>query len=110
MLSAIRAAVGPNYPLLFDGGLRSGEDIVKALASGADFVMLGRPFLYAMAAGGISGVTSYLDSLTSELAIVLAQVGLKRIDDVNETILASPSSRRSCGTESILLRGSGVAQ
>jgi L-lactate dehydrogenase (cytochrome) len=110
VLPAIRAAVGPNYPLLFDGGLRSGEDIVKALASGADFVMLGRPFLYAMAAGGSRGVTSYLDSLTSELAIVLAQVGLKRIEDVNETILVSPPSGRFCGTESILLRGSGVAQ
>lgn len=45
-LGPIRAAVGRDYPLLFDSGLRSGEDIVKALALGADFVMLGRPFLY----------------------------------------------------------------
>lgn len=102
-LPAIRAAVGPNYPLLFDGGVRSGEDVLKALASGADFVMLGRPFLFAMAADGARGVSNLLDSLTADLAIALAQVGLKRVADVTEAILASPPARKarvrchSCG-------------
>ena len=50
VLPAIRAAVGPDYPLLFDSGVRNGESVIKALALGADFVFIGRPFLYAMGA------------------------------------------------------------
>lgn len=107
-LPAIRAAVGPDYPLLFDGGVRSGEDVVKALASGANFVLLGRPFLYAMAADGARGVSSFLDSLTSDVAVALAQVGLKRVEDIDEAILASTSARKSGGAKPILLRGSGA--
>jgi (S)-mandelate dehydrogenase len=107
-LAAIRAAVGPDYPLLFDGGARSGEDVVKALASGANFVLMGRPFLYAMAADGARGVSSLIDSLTSDVAIALAQVGLKRVIDINEAILASRPVGKSAGGRPILLRGSGA--
>jgi L-lactate dehydrogenase (cytochrome) len=88
--------------------VRSGEDVVKALASGANFVLLGRPFLYAMAADGARGVSSFLDSLTSDVAIALAQVGLKRVEDINEAILASMSARKPGGAKPILLRGSGA--
>jgi len=88
MLPAIRAAVGPDYPLVFDGGVRGGEDVVKALASGADFVMAGRPFLYAMGADGARGLASFVASMAGDVGIALAQVGLKRVEDIGPGILA----------------------
>jgi L-lactate dehydrogenase (cytochrome) len=87
MLPAIRAAVGPDYPLLMDGGVRSGEDIVKALAAGADFALLGRPFMYAMGADGARGLARFMDGLAEEIAIALAQVGLRRVADITPEIL-----------------------
>jgi (S)-mandelate dehydrogenase len=68
VLPDIRAAVGPDFPLLLDSGVRSGEDIVKALALGANFVLLGRPFLFAAAAlGGAAGGPRVIEVLSSEL-------------------------------------------
>ena len=61
MLPQIRAAVGSDYPLLFDSGVRNGEGVIKALALGADFVLIGRPFLYAMAADGYSGLQQVIE-------------------------------------------------
>lgn len=90
-LPAIRAAVGADCPLLFDGGIRSGEDVVKALALGADMVMLGRPFLFAMAADGARGVSSLVGTLAAEIETALAQVGLTRVADVTPAILAAAS-------------------
>ena len=87
MLPAIRAAVGPDYPLLMDGGVRSGEDIVKALAAGADFALLGRPFMFAMGADGARGLARFMDGLAEEIAIALAQVGLRRVADIKPEIL-----------------------
>ena len=63
-LPAIRAAVGEGYPLIFDSGIRSGEGIVKALALGADYVMLGRPMLYAVASSGKSGLMTLIKVLS----------------------------------------------
>ncbi len=75
-LPAIRAALGPDFPILFDSGIRSGEDIARALALGADFVMLGRPLLFAIGAEGESGLVAMLRLLAEELDIALAQLGL----------------------------------
>lgn len=86
-LPAIRAAVGPDFPLLIDGGIRSGEDVVKALASGADFVLLGRPFLFAVAADGARGLTSFLDGLAADVGIAMAQIGVTRIRDIDRGAL-----------------------
>jgi L-lactate dehydrogenase (cytochrome) len=90
LLPQIRAAVGPDYPLLFDSGLRNGEDVVKALALGADFVMLGRPLLYALGAGGEAGLMALLSILAEETSLTLAQVGLADIASVGPAILARP--------------------
>jgi hypothetical protein len=60
-----------------------------------------------MAADGARGVSSFIDSLTSDIAIALAQVGLKRVIDINDAILASPTFRKSGGAKPILLRGKG---
>jgi L-lactate dehydrogenase (cytochrome) len=95
-LPAIRQTVGPDYPLVFDSGVRSGEDILKALACGANFVMLGRPFLYAAAAAGQPGVAGLIQYLRTGLDIALAQVGLGRSDAVTENVI----TRRTDGTSS----------
>ena len=88
MLPEIRQAVGADYPLIFDSGLRSGEGIVKALALGADFVMLGRPFLYASGADGQRGVFRLVDMLKSELLLALAQIGCTDISHLDQNVLA----------------------
>jgi len=88
-LAGIRAAVGRGYPLIFDSGVRSGEDVVKALALGADFVMLGRPWLYAIGAAGARGPDTLIGILAGEIDVTLAQVGLRRVGDVDETALAA---------------------
>lgn len=87
-LPLVRQAVGPGFPLLMDSGVRSGEDIVKAMALGADFVMMGRPFLYAIGADGARGLDSFLDLMEEEISVVLAQIGLTSIEDVNQDNLA----------------------
>jgi (S)-mandelate dehydrogenase len=92
MLPAIRAAVGSGYPLLMDGGVRSGEDVVKALAAGADFVLMGRPFLFAMGADGPRGLARFADGLAEDIAIALAQVGLRRVAEIGSGILLPPGA------------------
>ena len=86
-LPKIRKAVGEKYPLIFDTGVRNGEDIIKAYASGADFVMLGRPILYAIGADGERGLKTLINYISKEIKVTLAQIGLKNISEVNETNL-----------------------
>jgi len=74
-LKAIRAAVGPDYPLFYDTGLRSGEDVVKAYHMGADFVFFGRAMQFAIAAGGREGLAQFWDLLADETGLTLAQIG-----------------------------------
>ncbi|MEM1162326.1 MAG: alpha-hydroxy acid oxidase [Pseudomonadota bacterium] len=93
-LPVIREAVGPGYPLIIDSGIRSGEDVVKCLALGASFVMMGRPFLYALGAGGEKGLTEFLDVMTEEISTVMAQIGVTRIDDIGPHVLAGRGNER----------------
>ena len=88
VLPEIRQAVGGDYPLIFDSGLRSGEGIVKALALGADFVMLGRPFLYASGADGQRGVFRLVELLKNELLLALAQIGCTDVSHLDHNVLA----------------------
>ena len=94
-LPGIRHAVGPDYPLLFDSGLRDGEDIVKAFALGASYVMLGRPFLYAAGAGGRAGVYRIIELLAEEVGVALAQIGRTDIGALDERVLARGGADRS---------------
>ena len=91
-LLRIRQRLGPAYPLVFDSGVRSGEDIVKALACGANLVMLGRPMLYALGADGARGLHSLLAALEEEIRVALAQLGLRAIRDVGPNQLAQPDA------------------
>ncbi|MGK0231836.1 MAG: isopentenyl diphosphate isomerase/L-lactate dehydrogenase-like FMN-dependent dehydrogenase [Gammaproteobacteria bacterium] len=86
-LGRIREAVGPDFPLFFDSGLRSGEDIVKAYAMGADFVFMARPLLFAMAAEGEQGLKQLSDVITTETSIALAQLGICSMDEITDQML-----------------------
>lgn len=86
-LPAVVEAVGDRCTVLMDGGVRSGQDIVKALAYGAQAVMLGRPWIFALAARGESGVRQVLDIMKREMNVSLALTGLTRTRDVSRDIL-----------------------
>ena len=81
-LNAIRAAVGPDYPLFFDSGLRGGEDVVKAYATGADFTFLGRIMQFAIAAEGEEGLNRLWSVLKDETSITMAQIGATSLGQV----------------------------
>jgi len=89
-LARVRAAVGPDFPLIFDSGVRDGEDIVKALATGADFVMLGRAMLYGLGAGGAAGLGRLIDILTEEVSTAMAQIGARSVAEIGAGALAPP--------------------
>ncbi len=91
-LLPIRQRLGPTYPLVFDSGVRSGEDIVKALACGANLVMLGRPMLYALGADGARGLHNLIAALGEEILVTLAQLGLRDIRDIGAQQLAEPDA------------------
>jgi isopentenyl diphosphate isomerase/L-lactate dehydrogenase-like FMN-dependent dehydrogenase len=74
-LRAIRQALGPGFPLFYDTGLRSGEDVVKAYAMGADFVFFGRAMQYALAGGGERGLAQWWSVLAEDIGNTLAQIG-----------------------------------
>ncbi|MFT5867302.1 MAG: (S)-mandelate dehydrogenase, partial [Gammaproteobacteria bacterium] len=71
----IRQAVGPDFPLFYDTGLRSGEDVVKAFQQGANFTFLGRILQFAIAAAGEEGLAALWDVIKTETSITLAQIG-----------------------------------
>lgn len=78
-LQDIRAALGDDYPIFFDSGLRSGEDAIKALLAGADFVFFGRILQFAIAAGGEPGLKQLWNVLSDELSIAMAQTGMTNL-------------------------------
>ncbi|WP_406871987.1 alpha-hydroxy acid oxidase [Aminobacter sp. P9b] len=87
-LPAIVDAVGDRIEVLMDGGIRSGQDVLKAVALGAKGVFIGRSFLYGLGAGGEAGVTACLDIIRKELDITMAFCGLRDIQDVDSRIIA----------------------
>ncbi len=89
-LPAIADAVGGDIEVLMDGGVRGGQDVLRALALGARGVMIGRAFLYALAAMGEAGVTRCLELIANELDVSMAFCGRTRIQDVDRTILLNP--------------------
>lgn len=89
VLPSIRAAVGPDYPLIFDSGSRSGLDIVRAIALGADFVMLGRAFHYGLGAFGAKGAAHVAHILTEDIVSTLGQMGVRRPVDARACLAPS---------------------
>ena len=86
VIAEIRAAL-PHTPLLLDSGVRQGTDVLKALALGANAVMLGRPQLHALAVAGMLGVAHMLYSLRAELELAMAQTGCSRLADIGPTLI-----------------------
>ena len=87
-LPLIRKALGNNFPILFDSGIRSGSDILRALALGANFVMFGRPLMYAIGADGARGLRRIINLIKEELSTNLGLVGLTDINEVDKKIIA----------------------
>ena len=81
-LREVAAAVAGRVPVLVDGGIRSGADVVRALALGADATLVGRPYLWGLAAGGEEGVAEVLEALRADVARTLALVGARTPGEV----------------------------
>lgn len=88
ILPKIVEAVGDKIEVHMDGGIRSGQDVLKAVALGAKGTYIGRPFLYGLGAGGKQGVTTALEIIAKEMDITMALCGKRRIVDVGPDILA----------------------
>ena len=86
-LPRIRDAVGDRLVLLADGGVSSGLDVVRLLALGADGVMIGRSWVYALAARGQSGVEHVLELLGKEMRVAMALTGCRRLADIGGDVL-----------------------
>lgn len=86
-LPAIAAAVGQEIEVWMDGGIRSGQDVLKARALGAHGTMIGRSFLYGLGAFGQAGVTRALEIIQKELDVTMAFCGRTQIDQVDRSIL-----------------------
>ncbi len=90
-LVEVREAVGPGYPLLVDGGIRGGADVLKALILGADAVLLGRPYAYGLAVAGEEGVRTVIRNLAAETDLTLALIGGKVARELDRTWIAASS-------------------
>lgn len=93
MLPAIAEAVGTKTEVLFDGGIRSGQDVLKALALGASGCLLGRAYMYGLGARGRAGVTQVLEIIRKELDVSLALAGVRDVRDASQAIVPDPGRR-----------------
>lgn len=93
-LGPIARAVGPRMTVLMDGGVRSGLDVVRALACGADGVLLGRAWVYGLAAGGRPGVEAVLALIAAEMRVAMTLVGVNAIEQIGPDLLVAPSKAR----------------
>ena len=87
MLPKVAEAVGSQTEVLFDGGVRSGQDIMRALALGAKSCLIGRSYVYGLGAAGQAGVTRALDILRGELDVSMALTGVHNVQDIDGRIL-----------------------
>jgi 4-hydroxymandelate oxidase len=92
-LPAIADRVGRRVPVLVDGGIRRGTDVVKALALGAAAVQIGRPHVYGLAVAGAEGVAHVVRILRQELLMAMALMGCRTLSDITRDSLWPPSTR-----------------
>ena len=86
-LSEVVAAVGDKVEILIDGGIRRGTDVLKALALGANAVLVGRPVLWGLAVGGEAGVRHVLELLRDELDVAMALSGCAKVEDIEGSLI-----------------------
>jgi L-lactate dehydrogenase (cytochrome) len=87
-------AVGSEIEVMFDSGVRTGSDMMRALALGARSCIVGRPYIYGLGAGGQAGVARAIEILQKELDVTMALCGVKSIADINRDVLADTQSQR----------------
>lgn len=90
VLNEIADAVKGSMKIFVDGGIRSGVDVFKALAMGADAVIIARPYVTSVYGGGEEGVKLYTDKIGAELADTMAMCGAGKLSDINETMVRIP--------------------
>jgi isopentenyl diphosphate isomerase/L-lactate dehydrogenase-like FMN-dependent dehydrogenase len=93
-LPEVVRTVAGRAPVLLDGGVRRGTDVLKALALGAQAVLLGRPILWGLASAGQAGVTRVLELLRAELDLALALAGCPTLADIRRDLVAPAAPRR----------------
>jgi 4-hydroxymandelate oxidase len=98
-LPEVAAAVAGRIPILLDGGIRRGTDVLKAIALGASAVMIGRPYLFALAVAGAAGVTEVVRILRTELEAALALTGRPSISVVDQTVLWDTGTRPAASSQ-----------
>ncbi|HKY87444.1 MAG TPA: alpha-hydroxy acid oxidase [Pseudorhodoplanes sp.] len=89
MLPKVADAVGSQIEIMFDGGVRTGSDILRALALGATSCMIGRAYVWGLGAGGQDGVAKTIDILRKELDVNMALCGVKNVRDIGRDIVTS---------------------
>jgi lactate 2-monooxygenase len=87
-LVEVREAVGRDAVVLMDSGVRTGADVVKALALGANAVLLGRPYVYGLAVGGEEGVAAVIRQLAGELDLTMALAGIRTVAELDASFVA----------------------
>jgi L-lactate dehydrogenase (cytochrome) len=87
VLPAIADALGERSAVLMDGGVRSGQDLAKALALGARACLVGRPWVYGVAAAGRAGVAAVIETLKQELRVTMALLGVTRVSEIGRSVL-----------------------
>jgi L-lactate dehydrogenase (cytochrome) len=88
VLPEIVDAVGSKMEIMFDGGIRSGQDVMRALALGAKSCMIGRAYAYGLGAGGQAGVAKAIDIIQKELLTTMGLCGVNRVDEIDDHIIA----------------------
>jgi L-lactate dehydrogenase (cytochrome) len=86
-LPKVAAAVGAEIEVMFDGGIRSGQDVMRALALGARSCMIGRSYIYGLGAGGQAGVSRSIEIIRDELDVTMALCGINRISDIDRRVI-----------------------
>ena len=93
VLAAVKAAAG-DMPVMIDSGFRRGTDILKALALGADYVFIGRPFNYAAAIAGEAGVDHAIALMMAEVRADMGLIGINRLSEMGPELLFGEGPRR----------------
>jgi L-lactate dehydrogenase (cytochrome) len=88
VLPEIVDAVGSQMEILFDGGIRSGQDVMRALALGAKSCMIGRAYVHGLGAGGEAGVAKAIDIIRNELSVTMGLTGVNTIAEIDDRVLA----------------------
>jgi lactate 2-monooxygenase len=88
-LVSIRQAVGPQPTILLDSGIRSGTDVLIALALGANACLIGRPYVYGLAIAGADGVRQVIENIVAELDLTMGLLGIHAIKDLSRDLLVA---------------------